>query len=71
MTGERATDPAEASFTYGDFRTRDYAMELLEPIGIADHRRLLPPVVDGSRVSHPLHAAGARKIGLREARARP
>ncbi len=61
MTGERATDPAQASFTYGDFRTRDYAMELLEPIGIADHRRLLPPVVDGSRVSHPLACGGGAK----------
>jgi erythritol kinase len=66
LTGVRATDPAEASFTYGDFRTRDYAMELLEPIGIADQKRLLPPIVDGSRVSHPLHAAGARETGLRE-----
>ena len=66
LTGERVTDPAEASFTYGDFRRRDYAWDLLEPLGIVEERRLLPPVVDGTRVSYPLQASAAAETGLQE-----
>lgn len=49
LTGERATDPSEASFTYGDFRKRDYAPEILARFGIESEARLLPPIVDGAR----------------------
>ena len=46
LTGERATDSSEGIFTFGNFRTRQYALELLDAFGIAHLRHLLPPVDD-------------------------
>ena len=66
LTGERATDPSEGVFTFGDYRTRDYADAPIEQFGLREHARLLPPIVDGVRVSHPLSAAAAAEIGLPE-----
>jgi erythritol kinase len=64
LTGERATDPSEGIFTFGDFRTITYRPEILEGMGIADCMRLLPPIVEGSRQSHPLSASAAKAMGL-------
>ena len=64
LTGERVTDPSEAVFTFGDFRTRTYKGEILDGMGIADCLRLLPPIFDGSKDSRPLSAAGAAATGL-------
>ena len=66
LTGERATDPTEGVFTFGDFRTRQYADEVLQALGLADLRRLLPPIVDGASQSHGLTAAAASATGLPE-----
>ena len=66
LTGERATDPSEATFTCGDFRKRNFDAEAARLIGIADLVRLFPPVVDGSAVTHPLTAAAAIETGLPE-----
>ncbi|TIQ15522.1 MAG: carbohydrate kinase, partial [Mesorhizobium sp.] len=41
LTGERATDPSEGTFTFGDFRTRGYCDEVLAVLGVADLRHLL------------------------------
>ncbi len=64
LTGERVADPSEGMFTFGDFRTRSYRPEILEWMGIGDCLRLLPPIVEGSRQSHPLSAAAASATGL-------
>ncbi|TIM59728.1 MAG: carbohydrate kinase, partial [Mesorhizobium sp.] len=64
LTGERATDPSEGTFTFGDFRTRGYCDEVLEVLGVADLRHLLPPIVDGTRHSAGLSAAAAEATGL-------
>ena len=61
LTGERATDPAEANFTFGNYRTRRYEPSILAAMGIADCERLLPPIVDGASVSHPLESGGGRR----------
>ena len=37
---------------------------ILAAMGIADCERLLPPIVDGASVSHPLSAAAAATTGL-------
>lgn len=66
LTGERFTDPSEAVFTFGNFRTRAYEPSILEAMGIADYERLLPPIVEGTRVSHKLSAAAASVTGLPE-----
>jgi erythritol kinase len=64
LTGERATDVAEGTFTFGEFRERAYAPEILEVLGIGHLRRLLPPMLDGSRAAHPLSRAAAEATGL-------
>ncbi|WP_082529298.1 FGGY-family carbohydrate kinase [Aurantimonas sp. Leaf443] len=64
LTGLRATDPSEASFTFGDFRTRAYDDTVIEALGLSDRRSLLPPIVDGTEVTHPLSARAAAETGL-------
>lgn len=64
LTGVRATDPSEACFTFGSWRTRTYREEVLEALGMPELARLLPPIVDGTRQSHPLSPAAAAAIGL-------
>lgn len=64
LTGERVTDPSEGSFTFGDFRSRDYRDEVLEALDIADLKPLLPPMLDGGRTTHPLTAEAAAVTGL-------
>jgi erythritol kinase len=66
LTGERVTDPSEACFTFGDFRTRDYDDDVIRILGLEAYRRLLPPVIDGTLTRHPLTAAAARQTGLVE-----
>ena len=65
LTGERVTDVSEGTFTFGDYRTRSYAPEILDDLGIGHRRHLLPPMIDGSRTTHELSAAAARATGLK------
>jgi len=64
LTGVRATDPSEASFTFGDFRTRRYDDAVIGALGLTHRRNLLPPIIDGAQVTHPLTADAARQTGL-------
>ncbi|MBZ9981951.1 MULTISPECIES: FGGY-family carbohydrate kinase [unclassified Mesorhizobium] len=64
LTGERVTDPSEGTFTFGDFRTRDYSEDVLDVLGVADLRHLLPPVTDGTRHSAGLSQAAAAATGM-------
>ena len=64
LTGVRATDPSEASFTFGNFRTRRYDETVIEALGLGARRGLLPEVVDGTSLTHPLSADAARATGL-------
>ncbi len=64
FTGVRATDPSEASFTFGDFRTRQYSPVAIDALGLTHRRMLLPEIVDGTEISHPLTAEAARACGL-------
>ncbi|MGN6464844.1 MAG: FGGY-family carbohydrate kinase [Rhizobiaceae bacterium] len=65
LTGVRATDPSEASFTFGNFRTRAYDGSVVQALGLSHRRALLPEIVDGSDVTHPLTAEAAAQTGLR------
>ncbi len=65
LTGVRATDPSEASFTFGDFRARAYDGRAIAALGLEGRRALLPPILDGTEVTHPLTAAAATATGLR------
>ena len=64
LTGARVTDPAEGNFTFGNFRTREYELSILEGLGIADCSRLLAPMIDGVRESGKLSAAAAKETLL-------
>ncbi len=66
LTGVRATDPSEASFTFGDFRTRQYDDTVIAALGLTAKRHLLPEIIDGTQISHPLSPAAARETGLLE-----
>ena len=64
LTGERATDPSEASFSYGNFRTRRYDDTVIEALGLTAQRRLLPEIVDGTQCMHALSHEAATATGL-------
>ncbi|TIS64542.1 MAG: carbohydrate kinase [Mesorhizobium sp.] len=65
LTGVRATDPSEASFTFGNFRTRRYDDTVVEALGLSRRRELLPEIVDGTMVTHSLTAEAAAETGLK------
>jgi erythritol kinase (D-erythritol 1-phosphate-forming) len=65
LTGTRATDPSEAIFTFGDFRTRRYDDGVIDALGLTAHRHLLPPIIDGTQTTEPLSPAAAAQTGLR------
>lgn len=64
LTGVRATDPSEACFTFGDFRTRAYDPAVIEALGLTSRRALLPEIVDGTATTHRLTARAAVETGL-------
>ncbi len=65
LTGERATDPSEANFTFGEFRSRSYAPDILEQLGAKDAKRLLPAIVEGTEVASSLSDEAAKLCGLK------
>ncbi|MFN7050659.1 MAG: FGGY-family carbohydrate kinase [Gemmobacter sp.] len=65
LTGIRATDPSEASFTFGNFRDRQYDDAVIAALGLTHRRALLPEIIDGTQITHPLTADAAAQTGLR------
>lgn len=65
LTGIRATDPSEVSFTFGNFRNRRYDDTVLAALGLSHRRSLLPDILEGTETAHPLTAAAAEASGLR------
>lgn len=66
LTGVRASDISEGVFTFGNYQTRDYSPDVIELLGLADHRHLLPPIIDGTVTSHGLTREAAALSGLTE-----
>ncbi|MDX3925032.1 MAG: FGGY-family carbohydrate kinase [Shinella sp.] len=64
LTGKRATDPSEANFTFGDFRTRSYSDTVIGFLGLEKQKYLLPEIVDGAVTHFPLSDMAARLTGL-------
>jgi erythritol kinase (D-erythritol 1-phosphate-forming) len=64
LTGIRATDPSEASFTFGDFRDRRYSADVIAALGLEGRRHLLPEIIDGSQETRPMTADAAAQTGL-------
>ncbi|MCH8465264.1 MAG: carbohydrate kinase [Roseinatronobacter sp.] len=65
LTGLRATDPSEASFTFGDFRTRRYSDTVIAALGLEGYRHHLHDIVDGSQPTVPQPQDAAAATGLR------
>lgn len=65
LTGIRATDPSEASFSFGNFRNRAYDEMVIDALGLSHRRALLPQIIDGTDITHPLTANAATATGLR------
>lgn len=65
LCGARATDPTEGIFSFGDFRSRNYAPEVIEFLGLTDVAHLLPEIVDGTRSHGQLSDAAAEATGLK------
>ncbi len=65
LTGVRATDPSEASFTFGNFRTRAYDTQVIDALDLSHRRSLMPEIIDGSQITHPLTPEAAAQTGLR------
>lgn len=63
-TGERATDPSEGVFTYGNYRTRAYDDAVLDLLDLRDIAHLRPEIVDGSQHHAPLTNEAAAAVGL-------
>jgi erythritol kinase (D-erythritol 1-phosphate-forming) len=64
LTDKRATDPSEANFSFGDFRTRQYCDQVISFLGLEKLKHLLPEIVDGATAHHPLSRAAAAATGL-------
>lgn len=65
MTGVRATDPSEASFTFGNFRTRTYEDSVIESLELSHRKHLLPEIIDGTQTTHGLSAQASKVTGLK------
>lgn len=66
LTGERAGDPSEALFTFGDIKQGDYSPAVIKALQLEHRQHLLPPIVDGLTTSHKLQREIAQQVGLTE-----
>lgn len=64
LTGARVTDPSEACFSFGDFRTRAYNDDVIAALGLTDMRHMLPEIIDGAQDTIPLSDGAADETGL-------
>ncbi len=65
LTGERATDPSEANFTFGNYKDRQYQADILDALGVGHAKLLLPPIVDGTQSAGFLSETSAALTGLK------
>jgi erythritol kinase len=65
LTGDRVTDPSEANFTFGNYKTGQYQPDILDHLDIPETKNLLPPVVDGTVTCGHLCDAAAKASGLK------
>ncbi len=65
LTGDRVTDPSEANFTFGNYQSRDYQLDILEQLGVGKATSIVTPVVDGTLECGYLNEAAASATGLK------
>lgn len=65
LTGERCTDPSQANFTFGNFKTRSYQLDILDQLGASNAKALVTPIIDGTTTCGHLTSAAAKATGLK------
>lgn len=65
LTGDRVTDPSEGNFTFGNYATRQYQLDIMDSLGSGELKRLVTPMIDGTEVNGTLTDEAARLTGLR------
>jgi erythritol kinase (D-erythritol 1-phosphate-forming) len=65
LTGDRRTDPSQANFTFGNYKTREYDLSILDQLGAGVAKPLVTPVVDGVTQCGTLTPAAATATGLK------
>jgi erythritol kinase (D-erythritol 1-phosphate-forming) len=65
LTGDRRTDPSQANFTFGNYKTREYNLDILDRLGASEAKSLVTSVVDGTDACGFLSAAAAEATGLK------
>jgi erythritol kinase (D-erythritol 1-phosphate-forming) len=65
LTGDRVTDPSEANFTFGNYKSRTYQLDILDHLGAAKAKSLVTPIVDGTTTCGYLTEAAAKATGLK------
>ena len=64
LTGVLGIEVSEASAPWLDIKARAYSDELLATYGLAEHRRLLPPLLSGAEQVGELTGEAAAELGL-------
>ncbi len=65
LTDIKATDPSEACMSFGNFRNRTYDDDVIKNLGLWKRKYLLPEIVDGSKITHPLTEKASKITGLK------
>ena len=65
LTGDRATDPSEANFTFGNYKNRNYTPDILDQLNAPKAKSVLTPIVDGTTHCGHLTDAAAKATGLK------
>lgn len=65
LTGDRRTDPSQANFTFGNYKSRQYQTDILDHLDAQNTKRLVTPVVDGTTDCGHLTNAAAKATGLK------
>jgi erythritol kinase (D-erythritol 1-phosphate-forming) len=65
LTGDRCTDPSEANFTFGNFTSREYKLDILDHLGASNAKSLVTPIIDGTTHCGHLTEAAALATGLK------
>ena len=65
LCGDRATDPSEGNFTFGNYQSRNYQLDILDQLGAGNAKRLVTPMVDGTTTCGHLTEAAAKATDLK------
>ncbi len=65
LTGDRHTDPSEANFTFGNYQSRNYKLDILDHLRAANAKALVTPIIDGTTDCGYLSQDAAKATGLK------